>query len=363
MPQLYDRKQAALDLAETLDEDPPEELSGFVSSLRQRLDDAVKSKGRSEEAEENLAELQKDLVGKQKVIEEKTKELAEFEATLSAISPEDGDPETGIRRLKEVRKWTNDADLLERKLMGERPDWREKHAEALGLEEEGVTLELSTEEQVNLKAETEEIDGALSELREKIGRLRQEEEQLLHEPGVDYVDGAIETLEEEQTRIRRERDRLYFLASIINEADARYREEHQPEVLRDASKYIRVITGGKYKQLAFEETDGSSGLVLKAAGSPHPKSVGHPLSRGLREQVYLSLRLALVDHVDGDERLPLVLDEFFVNWDPGRTARGLEVLRELGEKRQIIVLTCHPDFAERLADEAGAQVVTIPSPI
>ena len=41
-----------------------------------------------------------------------------------------------------------------------------------------------------------------------------------------------------------------------------------------------------------------------------------PFSQGIKEQVYFALRLAAIDHLDADEeRLPLFLDEVFVNWD------------------------------------------------
>ena len=48
-----------------------------------------------------------------------------------------------------------------------------------------------------------------------------------------------------------------------------------------------------------------------------PQDVDTPLSRGTIQQIYFALRLAMVDLVEGDEPLPLFLDEMFVNWDPG----------------------------------------------
>jgi uncharacterized protein YhaN len=87
--------------------------------------------------------------------------------------------------------------------------------------------------------------------------------------------------------------------------------------------------------------------------------VGDPISTGTREQVYLALRLAIVDHLDrGGERLPLFLDEAFVNWDPGRLERGLELLRGIAEQRQVFLFTCHPEIVER-AERVGAGVVDL----
>jgi uncharacterized protein YhaN len=49
----------------------------------------------------------------------------------------------------------------------------------------------------------------------------------------------------------------------------------------------------------------------------------------------------------------LFIDEVFVNWDPERRARGLEVLAGLSAARQLFVFTCHPDVAEDLGSRGG----------
>ena len=60
------------------------------------------------------------------------------------------------------------------------------------------------------------------------------------------------------------------------------------------------------------------------------------------------------------ERLPLFMDEMFVNWDPSRTDRGMAVLREIGQSRQVFLFTADPAWAERTSAQADAIVVTTP---
>ena len=77
------------------------------------------------------------------------------------------------------------------------------------------------------------------------------------------------------------------------------------------------------------------------------------LSQGTIEQVFLSLRLGLVDHLDPrGETLPLLLDETFVNWDHDRLVRGLSVLAQVADRRQLILFTCHPWMLQAM-EEAG----------
>ena len=66
------------------------------------------------------------------------------------------------------------------------------------------------------------------------------------------------------------------------------------------------------------------------------------LSSGTRDQLYLALRLAVCKVLldQGDETVPIVLDDPFVNYDDRRAACGMKLLREIARERQVILLTC-----------------------
>ena len=84
------------------------------------------------------------------------------------------------------------------------------------------------------------------------------------------------------------------------------------------------------------------------------------LSRGTREQLYLALRFGLIrEFGEHAERLPVVVDEALVNFDPERAHLAAESFAQLADTNQVLVFTCHPSTAEMFADAAGAQVVDI----
>ncbi|MCH7753447.1 MAG: hypothetical protein IH898_15015 [Planctomycetes bacterium] len=67
------------------------------------------------------------------------------------------------------------------------------------------------------------------------------------------------------------------------------------------------------------------------------------LSRGTREQLFLAIRLALVEEFtrQGVE-LPMVLDDVLVNFDAVRAQRAAEVLCDFAAGgHQLLVFTCH----------------------
>jgi uncharacterized protein YhaN len=94
-------------------------------------------------------------------------------------------------------------------------------------------------------------------------------------------------------------------------------------------------------------------------GGVEPIAAGLPLSRGTLDQLYLSLRLALVDHLEsGGEPLPLFLDEVFAHWDEERTGRGLDILQRIAKTRQVFLFTCHERLRDRL-DDRGATSLSL----
>jgi uncharacterized protein YhaN len=86
---------------------------------------------------------------------------------------------------------------------------------------------------------------------------------------------------------------------------------------------------------------------VEASGGHHP--VAFPLSGGTLDQIYLSFRLAVIEHLDQNaETLPLVMDEVLINWDVGRFERGQEIIADVAENHQVFLLTCHNWITDRI---------------
>jgi uncharacterized protein YhaN len=195
----------------------------------------------------------------------------------------------------------------------------------------------------------ESIEAAikrLAELGELIGR----------DPGSRSARARDEVanLEEEIANTKVERDRLALLESIVVHAEKRFREEHQPDVLRRASGYLERVTRGRYSRLDYLEGD-DAGLFVSCRERSEPVKVEAPISRGTLDQIFLCLRLGLLDHLDADrERLPLILDDALVRMDDVRRQEVYALLREAAATRQVFFLTCH----RAIADEAEKALAT-----
>src|SRR5205085_1275934 len=84
------------------------------------------------------------------------------------------------------------------------------------------------------------------------------------------------------------------------------------------------------------------------------------LSTGTRDQLYLALRLAALEHViEQRGALPVVLDDLFVHFDDPRTAAGLRVLDELACRTQILLFTHHEQVASQASNVIDEDRLTI----
>ena len=174
---------------------------------------------------------------------------------------------------------------------------------------------------------------------EQLGRWQQESSALVADRRASQTRlrlGAIE----QQLREAAERWRVlaaaeWFLAGVRK----RYERERQPETLREASGYLDRLTEGRYRRV-WTPLDQDVLRVDDAEGQSLPIEV---LSRGTREQLFLSLRLALVRwYARRGIELPLVLDDVLVNFDARRARAAAILLQEFAERgHQLLVFTCH----------------------
>ena len=189
----------------------------------------------------------------------------------------------------------------------------------------------------------EEIDGQRSELDTERGAIR------------TTLDGLAG--EEDSSRLRLERHRLAeelqghardwavrtIAESLIRQAQSKFEKERQPDVIRHAERFFLDVTDGAY-QGVYSPLGSSEINVRDAAGNI---KTPQQLSRGTREQLFLALRFGLILEMgQHSERLPVIVDEALVNFDPTRGTRAAGSFIELSETNQVLVFTCHPQIVD-----------------
>lgn len=131
------------------------------------------------------------------------------------------------------------------------------------------------------------------------------------------------------------------LATAIHETLFRLREEKLPHVLTQVNAFFHSLTGGRYDKLfiheeGYFEAHAVSGLRYHVA----------ELSQATKEQVYISLRMALAKTLATSAPFPFIMDDPFVHFDRNRTNKMVQLMKEVGYERQILYFTCHEEMLE-----------------
>jgi uncharacterized protein YhaN len=165
------------------------------------------------------------------------------------------------------------------------------------------------------------------------------------------------TLDERIAADAREYVVLSLAARLLAITQERYERDRQPAVVRSAEAAFSRMTGGRYERLTIPLGKESIEVFDTSAAAKLPAL----LSRGTAEQLYLALRLGLIEQLgDVGAELPVIMDDILVNFSPDRLAPAAAAIADLAKGRQVVFLTCHPAMARLLADaSAGSVTLTI----
>lgn len=208
-----------------------------------------------------------------------------------------------------------------------------------------------------LRGRLADFQGQLRTLLERRGRLNEQIESLAGDRTLASKRLDMAVLEK---RLEDAVERWRALATACRALDLirdTYQKHRQPETLQEASGYLDRLTQGRYRRV-WTPLGEHALRVDDAAGESLPVEV---LSRGTREQLFLSLRLALASsYARRGAPLPLVLDDVLVNFDADRAKAAATVLRDFAaEGRQLLVFTCH-EHIMRLFKSLKAPVSRLP---
>ena len=103
-----------------------------------------------------------------------------------------------------------------------------------------------------------------------------------------------------------------------------------PDLNKKASDYFKEITNEKYTSL-LSDVDFDLSVELT---EPKESTL---FSGGTIDQMYLSLRLALIDILFKNAPVCMIIDQPFMQYDLQRKKRAAQILAKLSEKRQILL--------------------------
>jgi chromosome segregation ATPase len=279
--------------------------------------------------------------------------------------------------------------IAEETLSFNRTQLEETERRLRGLAEDGKTIEQRRQELEKIACERDEAAKKLGEAKIRIASLPANARQIVTDIAADKaiaetrllnatrdaIDAeatqrallsrgpyaALAQSEEEIEHYTREREReLLRLNSIrrlwetLEEQKARAFEGIAEPVSRRASEVLAEIMGRRHADLMlsadFSET------TIRPVASGREVEVTE-MSGGEREQIALSVRLALAEHLTSTERHLVVLDDVLLNTDDQTLGRILNYLDQRKDRFQVAILTCH---SERYRGLRGSRRIAFP---
>lgn len=153
------------------------------------------------------------------------------------------------------------------------------------------------------------------------------------EPKLEKMVNLIEEIQIEEENIKKlneEKDVFLETKEIIENSYEEMKNNVTPKFNICLSEYIDKISGGKYNNIKIN--DGIQVELTNGKLIPIEK-----LSEGTIEQIYLALRLSVIDQIS-KEKLPIFLDETFAYYDDERLAATLKFINSV--QNQAIIFTC-----------------------
>ena len=117
-----------------------------------------------------------------------------------------------------------------------------------------------------------------------------------------------------------------------------------PKFTKNQSESIQKISSNKYNKVTIND---ENGMIIENNRGEYVEAI--KLSTGTIDQLYLALRLSMIDELS-KENLPIILDESFAYSDNNRLKNILQYLTSDLNNHQTIIFTC-TDREQKMLEE------------
>lgn len=182
---------------------------------------------------------------------------------------------------------------------------------------------------------TRDVDEKINNLKIMIKGLEIESSTII--PQLDEMVTLEEKLELNNTKLKelkKEEETINIAISTLTEAYEEMKNTITPKFTLNLSSSIKQISNNKYEKVTIND---DNGMIVENNRGEYVDAA--KLSTGTIDQLYLALRLSMIDDLS-KEKLPIILDESFAYFDNSRLENILKYLNGELNNHQTIILTC-----------------------
>lgn len=330
-----------------------EEILELSRAKKSQEDLLIRKKSEFNEIKENLNQLNNrrlEIEGKIKAYLENTSlqgiVLDEVYSRLEEIESKIEYKEGLKNKLNSVEENCNlllkGRDILEVK-NGLLYDESEVENEVYNSEEEILNeIKLKNNDLLNIEKEIKDVEYLISSKELTCRSL------FLIDEEIAEVKGKIKSLEKKLKGIE-------IATNYMEKAFKELQKSFGPVINKKVEDIFKDVTKGAYKDLRVSE---DYNLVVKDTKSNKIMDASY-LSSGTYDQIYLALRLGIIDIIFEDKKVPIILDESFTQYDDNRLKTMLDIIYKRVYKNQIILFTCQKREINILKDKENVNIIEL----
>jgi uncharacterized protein YhaN len=273
-------------------------------------------------------------------------QLSEQERRLKALFQEAGvADEAQLRRLADeyrafrgYEEEIRNADLEMQTIAGSHARISELGAELQGCDPVQLTVETAA-----LRDRLAECNREIEAANREIGKITQTLEDMAHDDRMSDLLLQQRGLCEQHADAIKRWATLAICRSLIDKALEVHERDRQPNVMRHADSFLKILADGRYRLLAA----GDENSVQLERVTSIERTEELAWSSGLADQVFLATRMGLAREFGlHSEPLPLILDDIDVRFDPTRKTAATKLILEFAREQQVLLFSCDPRMAE-----------------
>ena len=202
------------------------------------------------------------------------------------------------------------------------------------------------EDQQKIEEEIEKSNKKIMELNLELNHIQYDEKNILEKTEeIISLKEEKEDIDEKLSLLEEKNKYFQITKELIEKAYEKMKNNVTPKFTQNLSNIAQKISNGKYKKVSINQ---EKGLVVETENGEYISV--ELLSTGTIDQLYLSLRLSMLDEIS-KEKMPIILDEAFAYYDDERLKNILLFLSNECKDHQVILFTCHNREKEILEKE------------
>lgn len=187
----------------------------------------------------------------------------------------------------------------------------------------------------NSKNDLEEITSRINEEKIKLNTLEVEEKSIVNKlEDLIKLEEEFVTIQEQLKEIEQKNHEINLAKDFLEKAYEKMKKNITPKFTFNLSENIKNITNGKYTNVNVND---ENGLIVEIQNGEYIPA--ERLSIGTIDQLYLSLRISMIEEIS-KEKMPIILDEAFAYFDDERLENILKYLTQKYKQHQLIIFTC-----------------------